>query len=65
MENKKLYRSRKNRMIAGVCGGIADYLNTDPTIVRLVMVLLAFFGATAGIWIYLIAAIIVPNEDFE
>jgi len=49
-------------MIAGVCGGAADYLKVDPTIVRLVFVLLAFFGASAGIWIYLIAAIIVPNE---
>ncbi|MDF2869811.1 MULTISPECIES: PspC domain-containing protein [Clostridia] len=62
MEDKRLYRSRSNRMIAGVCGGAADYLKVDPTIVRLVFVLLAFFGASAGIWIYLIAAIIVPNE---
>lgn len=49
-------------MIAGVCGGLADYFNIDPTLVRLIMVLLAF-GATAGIWIYLIAAIIIPNEE--
>lgn len=63
MENKRLYRSRKNRMIAGVCGGFAEYLNIDPTIVRLVIVLLAIFGVSAGFWIYLIAAIIVPNEE--
>ncbi|WP_073587919.1 PspC domain-containing protein [Anaerocolumna xylanovorans] len=65
MENKKLYRSKRNRMIAGVCGGLGEYLNVDPTLVRLIMVLLAFLGATAGIWIYLIAAIVVPNEDCE
>ncbi len=50
-------------MIAGVCGGFAEYLNIDPTIVRLVIVLLAIFGVSAGFWIYLIAAIIVPNEE--
>lgn len=64
MENKKLYRSKRNRMIAGVCGGLGDYLNVDPTLVRLIMVLLVF-GATAGIWIYLVAAIVIPNEDYE
>ncbi|MGN6712201.1 phage shock protein C (PspC) family protein [Anaerocolumna jejuensis DSM 15929] len=64
MENKKLYRSRRNRMIAGVCGGVAEYFDIDPTIVRLVTVLLAFFGASAGFWIYLIAAIIIPNEEY-
>ena len=40
MDGKKLYRSRKNRMLCGVCGGIGEYLNIDPTLVRLLAVLL-------------------------
>lgn len=56
---KKLYRSRKNKMIAGVCGGLGDYLQIDPTVIRLIWVLLAFSGA--GIIAYLIAWIIVPE----
>lgn len=63
MENKRLYRSRSNRMIAGVCGGISEYFSIDPTIVRLIFVLLAIFGVSAGFWIYLIAALIVPNAE--
>ena len=42
MEQKRLYRSRENRMICGVCGGIADYFNVDPTLIRLGLVLLDF-----------------------
>lgn len=58
---KRLYRSRKERMIAGVCGGIAEYFNVDPTIVRLAWILLTFAGG-AGIVAYIIAWIIVPEE---
>lgn len=61
MEPKKLYKSRKNRMICGVCGGLADYLNVDVTIIRLILAVLACMG-TSGIWIYFIAAIIIPDE---
>jgi phage shock protein C len=57
---KRLYRSKKERMIAGVCGGLGEYLNVDPTIIRLVWVLLAFSGA--GIIAYIIAWIIVPEK---
>ncbi|NLZ82813.1 MAG: PspC domain-containing protein [Clostridiales bacterium] len=59
MEPKKLYRSSTNKMIFGVCGGVADYINVDATIVRLVWALL---GVTAGVGIvlYVIAAIIMP-----
>lgn len=55
----KLYRSRKNSMISGVCGGLAHYLNVDPTIVRLVFVFLAFYHFL-GVWVYLVLAIILP-----
>lgn len=60
MEPKKLYRSRKNRMIYGVCGGIAEYFNIDPTLIRLALVLFACTGT--GILAYFIAAIIIPDE---
>ena len=60
MEQKRLYRSRENRMICGVCGGIADYFNVDPTLFRLGLVLLACTGS--GILAYFIAAIIIPDQ---
>ncbi len=59
--NKKLYRSTKERMIAGVCGGLADYLKLDPTLVRLLFVLTFLFGSL-GFWIYVVMWIIVPEE---
>ncbi len=59
MEQKRLYRSRENRMICGVCGGIAEYFNVDPTLIRLGLVLLACTGS--GILAYFIAAIIIPE----
>ncbi len=61
---KKLYRSRKDSKIAGVCGGIAEYFDVDPTIVRLLAVLTIFFGG-GGIIAYIIAWIIVPLEPLE
>jgi phage shock protein C len=62
MDNyKQLTRSTANRMIAGVCAGLGDYLNIDPTVVRLLFVL-GFFLTGPGILIaYLIMAIIVPE----
>lgn len=62
MDGKRLYRSKKDRMICGVCGGIANYFNIDPTLVRLAFVLIAM-GAGSGILAYIIAAIIIPDED--
>lgn len=59
--SKKLYRSQTNRKIAGVCGGIGEYLNLDPTVIRLIWVLLAFFAGT-GLLAYLIAALIIPEN---
>ncbi|NTV24318.1 MAG: PspC domain-containing protein [Nanoarchaeota archaeon] len=58
---KRLYRSRKERMLFGVCGGIAEYFNVDPTIVRLLWVLFILAGGT-GILAYIIAAVIVPEK---
>lgn len=58
---KKLYRSRNNKVLAGVCGGIAEYFDVDPTIVRLVWIIFVFFGGT-GVLAYIIAAVIVPEE---
>ena len=57
---KRLYRSSTEKMIAGVCGGIAEYLNVDPTIVRLVFALVSLSGP--GLLLYLIAAIIIPED---
>ena len=57
----KLYRSRTERMLFGVCGGLGKYLNVDPTIIRIVAVLLVCGGI--GILVYLIMAIIVPLEE--
>lgn len=57
---KRLEKSSTNRMICGVCGGIGNYFNIDPTIIRLLMVI---FGCTGtGIVAYFIAAIVIPNE---
>ncbi len=61
MNPKRLYRSNTDKMIAGICGGLAQYLGVDPTIVRLVFLLLFFVGGSA-IPIYLILWIITPQE---
>jgi phage shock protein C len=61
MEQKKLTRSTKNKMIGGVCAGVADYFNVDPTIVRVIYVLLIFLFGT-GILLYLILWIIMPKQ---
>lgn len=60
MDSKRLYRSRSQRMICGVCGGIAEYFNIDPTIIRLVWVLFAL-GGGSGLLVYFLAAIIIPE----
>lgn len=61
---KRLYRSKKNRMIGGVCGGIAEYLNIDPAIVRLIMALLVFANGL-GIILYILGLIIIPQNPEE
>jgi phage shock protein C len=57
---RRLYRSEENRMICGVCGGIAEYFNLDPTLVRLGWVLISCLWG-AGLLAYIIAAIIIPT----
>ncbi|MFC4557496.1 PspC domain-containing protein [Virgibacillus kekensis] len=59
---KRLYRSQTERMIKGVCGGIAEYFNIDPTIVRIIFVALAFAGG-ASIYAYIIAIFVIPKEQ--
>lgn len=61
MGEKRLYRSKTNRMLAGVCAGIADYFNLDPTIIRLAWVVFSCLGGS-GLLAYIIAAIIIPSE---
>ncbi len=58
--SKKLYRDQKHKMLAGVCAGLAKYVNIDPTVVRLIWALVGLSGA--GIVAYLVCAIIIPEE---
>jgi phage shock protein C len=60
---RKLYRSHTNRMVAGVCGGIAEYSNMDPAIVRVLFVLLAFITGGGALLAYPILWIIVPQPQ--
>ncbi len=63
---KKLCRSEKEKKIAGVCGGIAEYMDLDPTLIRVLWVLFIFLGGS-GLLAYIICAIIMPscNRDIE
>lgn len=62
MNEKRLVRSQSDRMLFGVAGGLAEYLNVDPVIVRLLFVLLTLAGGP-GIIVYLVMAIIMPQES--
>ncbi len=62
MENKRLYRSQKNSMIAGVCGGLADYFKAEPVLVRGLFVI-AIFAGLGGVLVYVILWIITPLEE--
>ena len=59
---KKLCKSNKNRKVCGVCGGIAEYLNADPTLIRLAFVLIGM-AAGSGILAYIVAALIMPEAS--
>ncbi|MCD7864497.1 MAG: PspC domain-containing protein [Clostridiales bacterium] len=61
---KRLYKSDDNRVICGVCGGVAEFFGIDPTIVRLVWAIMIIF-AGAGLWVYILAAIIIPREPLD
>ncbi|HEY5669812.1 MAG TPA: PspC domain-containing protein [Anaerolineales bacterium] len=62
---KRLYRSRDNRMIGGVCAGLGEYLGVDPTVVRLLFVLATFFGFGSLLLVYIAMLLIVPEEPIE
>ena len=62
MNGKRLFRSRNDRMLCGVCGGIAEYFNIDPTLIRLLVAILCLFSCFTGIIAYIIAAVIIPEE---
>jgi phage shock protein PspC (stress-responsive transcriptional regulator) len=60
---KKLYRVNEGKVIAGVCGGLAEYLNIDPTVVRLIWALVGLTGA--GVAAYLVAALVIPVKPLS
>ena len=60
---KQLYRSRENRMLGGICGGLGEYFDIDPTLVRVLFVFGAFLGIPGAlVLIYLVMLILVPQE---
>lgn len=59
---KTLYKSQINRKLCGVCGGIGEYLNIDPTVIRLLWILFTFCGG-CGLLAYIIAAIVMPEQN--
>lgn len=62
--NKRLYRSKRESMICGVCGGIAEYFDVDPTLIRLGAVIL-IFGWGSGLLAYLVAAVVIPKNPYQ
>ena len=64
MNGKKLYRIRTGRKILGVCGGLANYFDIDPTIVRVMFALIGLFWG-AGILAYFIMALVIPENPYE
>jgi phage shock protein PspC (stress-responsive transcriptional regulator) len=62
MQNKTLYRSRTNRMVAGVCGGLGQFFGVDPTLIRLLFVLGTIFGLGSLIIVYIVLMVVVPEE---
>lgn len=64
MHRERLYRSREDRVLFGVAGGMADWLDQDPAVIRLLWALFVVFGGV-GLIVYIIAAIVIPEEPFE
>lgn len=62
MNGKRLYRSESSRMLCGVCAGIAEYFNLDPTLIRLAWALFCILGGSC-VLAYILAAIIIPPES--
>ncbi|MGN1124208.1 MAG: PspC domain-containing protein [Eubacterium sp.] len=60
---KKLYKSTKDRKLAGVCGGLAEYFNCDSSIIRLIWALVSLFSTgIPGVLVYIICALVIPDE---
>ena len=59
---KRLYRSSDNRVFAGICGGLGEYFDVDPTVVRVVYVLLSLLTAFMGVLLYIILLFVIPNR---
>lgn len=64
-EERRLTRSKKNQVLGGVCGGIAEYFGWDPSLVRLGWAVATLFTSGGGILVYILALIIIPEEDGE
>jgi phage shock protein PspC (stress-responsive transcriptional regulator) len=62
-KGKRLYRSADDRKLAGICGGLGEYLDCDPTLVRVAWVVLTFLSAGVAILAYLVLIFIIPKED--
>ena len=59
---KRLYRSRTNRMVSGVCGGLGEFANVDPTIIRLLFAAGTFFSGGALLLVYLVMIFVIPES---
>lgn len=64
MSGKRLYRSRSNKILCGVCGGFGNYIGVDPVLVRIIFLILCF-AVGGGLILYIIAAVIMPKEPEE
>jgi phage shock protein C len=62
---KRLYRSRKDRILGGVCGGLGDHIDVDPTIIRVVWAVVSLLTIGTGLLAYIIAWILIPEEPVE
>lgn len=60
---KQLLRSRRDRVFAGICGGIGEYFEIDSNLVRLVWILISLAGVVPGVLLYLLAWVILPEDD--
>ena len=64
MDKKRLYKSRRNRTLCGVCGGIGEYLDVAPVLIRVLWIVFTFMGG-AGILAYIVCALIMSNDPYD
>jgi phage shock protein C len=60
---KRLYRSKKERMLGGICAGLGEHFDIDPTVIRLVWVVITVISIGTGVLVYILAWILIPEED--